>query len=222
MWIVPTLIFDLLILFAKPGYILVFLPALALIMAYVIVVFSSDLHKRFTNISSDTFLSIFVFIILLSGAIQFAYPSENGIYQMRIHTVDKHFQNLYDSVGAFSPQNTVLFLDNDIDCRKINYYFPDHETYCYVSYTYKKDFHELIHYKNGKTHIYSSNVFEISLNSSTTKILWLIDTNSELYKELETKIELKTLKLPNGQIVYYSDLSNNNNFQIANIKFTKE
>jgi hypothetical protein len=64
--------------------------------------------------------------------------------------------------------------------------------------------------------------FEIHLNSSTDNILWLDYDNSEFYKQLQSKIEIKTIILPDGFVVYYSDLKNITNFTVDNITFIKD
>jgi len=221
LWIIPALIFFLLVLFAKPGYILLLLPTFALIMAYVILNFSTDLNSRFNKVSTNTFIIILLSISLVSGVIQFTNPSENGLYQIRIQSVDQNFQDISDSIKLFKPENTVIFSDNDVTCRKVNYYFPDFESYCYTTYANNKSPQEFTHYKNGKTKISQADGFDINLNSSTTRILWIVDANSPFFKSLESKIEIKTLELSNGYKIYYSDVNNNTNFDINGFTIKK-
>ncbi len=46
----------------------------------------------------------------------------------------------------------------------------------------------------------------------------IIDNISEFFKELQSKIEIKSIKLPNGWNIYYSDVNNNNNNKTINFK----
>lgn len=223
LWIIPTFIFYLLIYFAKPGYLLIYLPTFTLIMSYVIINFSSDLNRKFNRIPKNYFISILFLIVLIPGIMQFVYPSESGIYYVRIQSEDANFQNIYDSIENFSPANTVIFVDNEINWRKTLYYFPDYEIYSYQMYLSSGDLlKELLYYKNGKIKITKTETYEIKLNSSTTKILWLVDSDSELFRNIHSKLEINSIELPNGHKVYYSEVNENTSFTIGDITLKRD
>jgi hypothetical protein len=220
LWIIPTLLFYLLIYFAKPGYLLIYLPTFALIMSYVVLNFASDLNRKFTRIPKNYLVIILFLIVLSAGVMQFVSPSESGIYYVRIQSEDANFENIYDSVGKFGPNDTVIFVDNEINWRKTLYYFPEYEIYSYQMNLSSGDpLKEVLYYKNGNIEIAKTETYKIKLNSSTTKILWIVDSDSELFRNIQSKIEIKTIILPDGQKVYYSDVINNTNFEIHNLVF---
>ena len=103
------------------------------------------------------------------------------------------------------------------------YYFPDREIYCYFSYFSNGSMNKgLSHHNNGKSYQSESKNLEINMNSSTSKILWLVDYDSEFFKKIQSKIEIKTIILPDGQKVYYSDVNGKTYFEIYGFFFKKE
>src|SRR5690606_879066 len=103
LWIVPTFLFYSLIFFAKPGYLLVYLPSFALILTYVILDFSAGLNRTFRNIPTNYFIVLFFALILASGIIQFVHPSEDDLDYTNIQRVDSNFQDIHDFISKSDP-----------------------------------------------------------------------------------------------------------------------
>lgn len=223
LWILPTFIFYLLVYFAKPGYILVYLPSFALVLAYVLLCISYDLNGRFKRFSKNFFIILLMLLCITSGIIQFGYTSEWTVDYGRIQYVDSDFQHINLSLGRFNSSDTLIFMDDEDNWRKIMYYFPNYETYSYYSrISAGTTFVGLRHYKNYKSGFSESNVLEVHINSSTNKILWLIDNDTQFFKFLKSKIKIHTLILPDGHEVYYSDVKNDTKFQIYMFNFIRE
>lgn len=223
LWILPTFIFYLLVYFAKTGYILIYLPSFALILAHVLLNISHDLNGRFKTFSKNFYLILLLLLCVTSGIVQFGYTSELAMAYGKIHYEDMSFQHMNQSLGEFNLSDTLIFMDNEDNWRKLLYYFPDHETYSYYSrISARKPFVGLRHYKNHISEVSESEFLEVHINSSTTKILWLINDDTQFFKYLKSKIEIHTLILPNGHKVYYSDIKNDTNFKIYMFNFIRE
>ncbi|MGZ7134651.1 MAG: hypothetical protein ACXVHY_02100, partial [Methanobacterium sp.] len=54
-----------------------------------------------------------------------------------------------------------------------------------------------------------SNVFKINLNKSTEKIIWIISDKSNYFPQITSQINIKTIDLPDGKKLYYSDVKDN-------------
>lgn len=74
LWIMPSFLFYLLIYVAKPGYILVYLPALTIIVGCIFTIFSSDLNTKFKTISSHSFLICIILLSIIFNTVYFLYP----------------------------------------------------------------------------------------------------------------------------------------------------
>lgn len=207
LWILPSFMFYLLIFMGKPGYILVYLPAFAIITAYVLINFSSDRNNRFKNISKKHFLIMALCLCLLSGAVQFIYPSSIGMDYGTIYNNDTNYHHLNQAITGFNPNNTIIFTDDPIIWRKNIYYHPDYESYCYYSYAGTL---AGLHYKN---HTFETNPGSKIYFNSSTKVVWIINENSNIFKTLKG-INLTLIELPNRQKIYYSDIENSREVEI--------
>lgn len=76
LWIMPSFLFYLLIYIIKPGYILVYLPALQIIVGYAFTLFSFDLKTKFKVISPHTFLLALLLLSVVFNAVYFLNPYE--------------------------------------------------------------------------------------------------------------------------------------------------
>jgi len=224
LWIIPAFLFYLLFYIAIPGYTLVYLPVFAIMMGYVIVNLSWDINRKFKNISARNFSLLIIILCVLFGVTQFISPSISGVDYGNIQFEDSNSQYINQSLTEFNPGNTIAFLTYMFDWRKSTYYEPNYETYSYsnVNNTPGTTLQIINHYKDHEMNLIEGQNFEIHLNSSTDNILWLDYDNSEFYKQLQSKIEIKTIILPDGFVVYYSDLKNITNFTVDNITFIKD
>lgn len=74
LWIAPAFLFYLIIYVIKPGYILVYLPALMIILGYVVNRLSHDLNITFPKISPRSFLVSLLLIAIIVNSIIYVYP----------------------------------------------------------------------------------------------------------------------------------------------------
>ncbi len=74
LWIAPAFLFYVIIYVIKPGYILVYLPALMIILGYVVNRLSNDLHFTFPKISARSFLLTLLLIGIIMNSIIYFYP----------------------------------------------------------------------------------------------------------------------------------------------------
>lgn len=74
LWIAPAFLFYLIIYVIKPGYILVYLPALMIILGYVVNRLSYDLTINFPRISPRSFLVSLLLIGIIVNSVIYFYP----------------------------------------------------------------------------------------------------------------------------------------------------
>ena len=200
LWIIPAFLFYLLLFIQLPGYTMVYLPVFALVVGYVIINLSMDLNKKFKKIPNRYFSVLAVLLCVLFGATQFISTPAGQTDYGEIKAADIHTQYLNQSLMEFNPENTVVLFGSLTDWRNCMYYYPSYETY-------------LILYNSKRT---------VHLNSSDNNIIWMINPDNQFFHELKSKIEVKTMLLPNGYVLYYSPIENNTNFTIDNLTFIKD
>ncbi len=223
LWIIPAFLFYLLFYIAIPGYTLVYLPVFTILMGYVIINLSWDFNRKFKKISAHNFLLLVIILCVLLGVTQFISPAISGLDYGNIQFEDSNSQYINQSLMEFNPGNTIVFLNYMTDWRKSTYYDPTYETYSYTLVNNTPGTSQVInHYKDHEMSLIEGQKLEIHLNSSTTNIVWLDYDNSEFYKKLQSEVEIKTLILTDGFVVYYSDLKNITNFTVDNITFVKD
>ena len=74
LWIGPAFLFFFVIYIIKPGYTLIYLPALMIILGYVAHRLSNDLHASFPKISARSFLVSILLIGVILNSVIFLYP----------------------------------------------------------------------------------------------------------------------------------------------------
>ena len=74
LWVLPASIMYLLITLAKPGYILVFAPALAIVLAYFVKGLSYNLSTKFKRHSPQKWIAIVLSLIILFNVVYFVFP----------------------------------------------------------------------------------------------------------------------------------------------------
>lgn len=257
LWILPAFLFQVLIPLSKPGYILVYLAALILILGYIIQTFSKGISHRFKDINHKIDISaksvciIILILYIFINSVYFFYPYNlneettwetqisNMNYSQKIilgidlsfmynnekivindRNMDLHIKNMMN-LSNFNPNTTQIVIrdivreDQGFSWRKAMYYLPEYDVY----YLFDSENSQLksakmkdnVSFSYGKMHLGSGvegNDLEIPINPSTTKIVWIMDDRSQFYKELQSQIEIKTIKLPNGLNIYYSDVGN--------------
>ncbi|BDZ67764.1 glycosyltransferase family 39 protein [Methanobacterium ferruginis] len=262
LWILPSFLFLVFIPLSKPGYSLTFLPALSLILGYVMVEVSRDLGGKF-NFSKRSVLSLILIVYILLNGIYFLYPyhlNEESTWETQVSNMNSsqkitlgldmffmynnekiiandqnmelHLQTLENLSGS-NPNNTQIIIrdiireDQGFSWRKAMYQLPGSDVYYLLdgenSQLKSNKLQNQVSFSYGKNHTSNSSqsdVLEIPINSSAEKIVWIVDDRSEFFQELQSKIEVKTIKLSNGLNIYYSDIKDKKiDFQIGGFIF---
>jgi len=92
------------------------------------------------------------------------------------------------------------------------YYLPDYDVY-YLFDNENSGITGNVSVWHGKDHSYNiskANVEDIKLNSSTTKIVWVMSNETSFYQEVKDKFGVNEISLQNGMKLYYSYAENQN------------
>lgn len=74
LWIVPAFTFFFLIYIIKPGYTMVYLPALMIVLGYILKRLSEDLHNTFSRFSIRSIFISLLFIGVIINSFIYLYP----------------------------------------------------------------------------------------------------------------------------------------------------
>lgn len=262
LWILPELIFQILIPLSKPGYSLTYLPGLLLVSGYAFTSLSSSLTSKL-NFSPRSILGCLLVVTIILNSLYFIYPYhfnleetwETPVSQMneqqkiklgadmlfmynyeKIYINDKnteiHIKTILN-LSNFDPASTMVVVrditreDQGFSWRKSMYYLPDYDNYYLLDYENSqfKSSHMTINssVSYGKYHMgtgYQGETVEIPVNSSTKRIVWIMSDKSEFFKEVQSKLGINVINLPNGLKIYYSDINGTDmNVQINNFIF---
>ena len=125
--------------------------------------------------------------------------------------VTEIYINAIKKVPNSNPNNTILVIgdisrvNEGFSWRKAMYYFPEYDTY----YLIQRENYIMNpwHGINHTNYWSSSKIFEIPVNNSTEKVIWVVNDKSEYFKELNSQTKIKTINLDKGLKLYYSDLN---------------
>jgi len=141
LWILPMLLFQILIHSPKPGYILLYISAISIILAVIINYFSIKIKNKY-KYSYETVISSFLVIFILINSFYFIYPS-NLSYESTwetpvnimdhnqeiLHIIDTMFIYNYDKIhkndlnveshikrilNISKPQNDIIIIRNTL------------------------------------------------------------------------------------------------------------
>ena len=262
LWILPELIFQILIPLSKPGYTLTYLPGLLLVSGYAFISISSNLSKKL-NFSPRSILGCLLVVTIILNSLYFIYPYhfnleetwETPVSQMNEQQkiklgVDMLFIYNYEKIyindentemhiktilnlSNSDPRSTMVVVrditreDQGFSWRKSMYYLPGYNNYYLLDYensqfkSSKMTINSSVSY--GKDHRgtgYKGEIVEIPVNSSTKRIVWIMSDKSEFFKEVQSKLGINVINLPNGLKIYYSDINGTDmNVQINNFIF---
>lgn len=243
LWILPASLVYILIHIAKPGYILVFVPILAIILAYFINELCKGLTNKYKNYSQKQWLAIILTIVVLINSAFFLFPyhiseeklwetplSSMNTYEGIIWGIDTSFMYNNEKINS-NDHSTQVYLDailkvpdsnsnntiivmgeinrgnEGFNWRKAMYYLPNYSIYYLVE---ADSFVTSPWYGKNHTNQWAdSNVFKINLNKSTEKIIWIISDKSTYFPQITSQINIKTINLPEGKNIYYSDVKDN-------------
>ena len=247
LWFLPASIMYLLITLAKPGYMLVFVPALAIVLAYFVKGLSYGLSEKFRRYSPQKWITIVLSLVIIFNSAYFLFPypineetlwetpisnlgaAEGALWALdtgllftdkKINSNDESTIEYLDAISHLpnsNPDNTIIAVgeitrtNEGFSWRKAMYYLPDYQIY----YLIEAD-HFITSPWYAKNHTNTwlpSNIFKIKVNSSTQKIIWVISNQSAYFPQITSQIPVKTINLPDGQKLYYSDI---NKTQIQN------
>ena len=254
LWIIPSFLFYLFIYIMKPGYLLTVIPAVMIILGYIIICISSDIHFNFPKISTKHILGFILLIYVLSNTVYFVYPYNLHNGQIWETPIDKMETNqkvwfgidvglLYDNakinandentrlhienilkISNSDPQSTIIVIrditreDEGFNWRKAMYYLPGYDVY-YLFDHENSGIDGNVSVWHGKDHSYNiskSRVEDIKLNSSTTKIVWIMSNQTSFYREVKNNFGVSGINLSNGMKLYYSYVGN----QTSDIKIS--
>jgi hypothetical protein len=254
LWIIPSFLFYLFIYIVKPGYLLTVLPAVMILLSYIIIRISSDIHFNFPKISKKHALGFILLIYVISNTIYFVYPYNLHNDQIWETPTDKmetnqeiwfgidigliynnakinandentqlHIENILN-ISNSDPESTVIVIrditreDEGFNWRKAMYYLPGYEVY-YLFDHENSGIDGNVSVWHGKDHSYNiskSSVEDIKLNSSTTKIIWVMSNETTFYQEVKDNFGVSRINLPNGMKLYCSYVGN----QTSDIKIS--
>ncbi len=231
LWIAPAFLFYIIIYIGKPGYTLIYLPALMIILGYILNRISHDLSITFPKISSRSILITLLFAGLIVNSIIYLYPynlNQGETWETPPNEINVFNAVMYNNqIILAGDENSKLYIDAitnlsnsdpssiiivrvdapnigaGFDERKAQYYLSDYDVYR-INSNNNSSYSFLTNYS-----LINVNTNEIDLNQSVTKIIWLTGNQTDFFQVLHSQIPINTLKLPNGLNIYYSELGNN-------------
>ena len=247
LWFLPASIMYLLITLAKPGYMLVFVPALAIVLAYFVERLSYSLSAKFKQHSPQKWIAIVLSLAIIFNTAYFLAPypiNEETLWEKPINDLSaadgviwgidtgliftnqkinsndeatQEYLNAISQVPDSNPNNTIIAIgeitrtNEGFSWRKAMYYLPDYQIYYLIEADH---FITSPWYAKNHTNTWlASNIFKIKINNSTQKIIWIVSNQSNYFPQITSKLPVKTINLPDGQKLYYSDV---NGTQIKN------
>jgi len=128
LWLIPTFMFYLLIFIhpTNPGYVLILLPALLILIAASIEHINNDLRQV---VKKNLFNSIAVTIIIINTWFFFFSFFLTSYREIRHH--DHHLFIVLDAMKIFNPANTAIFIGPSAfyGFRHFQFYLPDYRVY---------------------------------------------------------------------------------------------
>ena len=228
---------------AKPGYILVFVPVLSIILAYFINELCKDLSAKYSRFSLGKWLAIALAVIIIFNSTFFLFPyniSEEKLWETPLGSMNpyegflwgidtsfmynnekinsndhstKVYLDAISKVPGSNSNNTIIVMgeinreNEGFNWRKAMYYLPNYQIYYLIE---AENFITSPWYGQNHTNKWAdTNVFKISLNKSTEKIIWIISNKSNYFPQITSQIDVKTINLPDGKKIYYSDVKYN-------------
>lgn len=243
LWILPASLVYVLIHIAKPGYILVFVPTLTIILAYFVNELCRCLNIKYLGFSLKKWISIVITAIIIFNSAFFLFPynideerlwetpiSSLNPYERIIWGIDTSFLYGHEKINSndhsthvyldaiskvpgTSSSNTLIIMgeinrgNEGFNWRKAMYYLPDYHIYYLIE---AENFIKSPWYGKNHTNKWAdTNIFKIPLDNSTEKIIWIISDESIYFPQITSQIDVKTINLPDGRKIYYSDIKTN-------------
>lgn len=126
-----------------------------------------------------------------------------------------HIQEIL-KLSKSDPNTTIVVIrditreDEGFNWRKAMYYLPAYNVYYLFDYENSgiKDRVSVWHGQNHADDLTKSVLVEIPLKQSTHRIIWIMNNQSAFYREVQSKVGVHSVDLPNGLKIYYSDILN--------------
>nr|WP_243687856.1 hypothetical protein [Methanobacterium formicicum] len=156
--------------------------------------------------------------------------------QEKITINDQNTEWHLEVIGNLSqnrPQSTQIIIrdiireDQGFSWRKAMYALPEYSVYYLFdsgnSQLKSNKLNNQVSAYYGKNHTFTisqSSALEIPINSSTERIVWIMDNRSPFFQELQSQLEIKTIHLPNGLNIYYSEVKGKKlDFEVGGFEF---
>jgi len=128
LWVLPSVFFYLTIFIhpANPGYVLIFMPALFILIAASIGYMSADLRQV---VKKDVSALMAAVIIIFNACVFFL--SNYPVTYSEIRTHDRNLSIMLEGIKTFDPARTAIFVGPYIfyGYRQIMYYLPEYRVY---------------------------------------------------------------------------------------------
>ncbi len=217
LWILPPVLFYVLVIFTLSGYILIIIPALAIVIAKVIDVVVNSIIKVLPSklplkksLLPTTLLSTIVIFIVGFNIYLYIVPDQKAVVEFRkpthftVDSMNRIWDELIPTIrGEFNPQGTIVGINKPYltwGLSHFQYYLPQYQTYSRVLWgVYNPDNKSWSMSYTGKLTLIDT----VDIYPTDTKMIivgpdWSISSRS-----------MKEVIIPNnlGKILYY-DLTN--------------
>lgn len=260
LWILPAFLFFTVIYIIKPGYALISLPALVIILGYVLKGLAEYMHVKIPKTSVSSFIMVILAIGVIVNAVVYLYPydlhqnvlwetphgnlteSQKAIFdinvglmynQQKIKENDVNTMFHIETVNNLSnndPNSSVIVIrditreDEGFNWRKAMYYLPDYKVY-YLFDSENSHLTSGVSAWLGQNHTdqkTESSTVEINLDPSVTKIIWVMNNQTNFYREVASYGNLHSITLPNGLEIYYTDVGSGSvNLKVSGFLFKR-
>lgn len=260
LWILPAFLFFTVIYIIKPGYALISLPALVIILGYVLKRLAEDLHVKIPRTSVSSFIMVILTIGVILNAVVYLYPydlHQNVLWETPQGNLTESQKTMFDiNVGLMynqqkikendvntmfhietinnlsnsDPNSSVIVIrditreDEGFNWRKAMYYLQDYKVY-YLFDSENSHLTSGVSAWLGQNHTdekSESSTIEINLDPSVTKIIWVMNNQTNFYKEVASYGNLHSITLPTGLEIYYTDVGSGSvNLKVSGFLFKR-
>ncbi len=140
-----------------------------------------------------------------------------------------HIENILN-ISNYDPSSTIIVVrditreDEGFNWRKAMYYLPNYDTYYLFDGENSENNKSVVSWHGKDQHYTKSegDTLNITMNSSTSKIVWIMSNETSFYQEVNDKFGVHSISLPNGLNIYYSDVGNQSETTISDFIFKKD
>ncbi|MEA1909721.1 MAG: glycosyltransferase family 39 protein [Patescibacteria group bacterium] len=141
LWIVPAMIFYLVIIFNMPGYLLVLIPAFTLLLSKAVIKLVDSLVKAYSaaNVKRNSSNILFLLVLLSVSFNVWNYYKTDEIIKLQknTHQAIRASNSLWSNLDRviheeFNPQTTIIGIEDSFviwGLSQFEYYFPEYPVY---------------------------------------------------------------------------------------------